>query len=76
MTRSQLVFGVALIVVGVLLLLDRTGAVDAWALLKVWWPAIFILAVPPRCSPVHGTCSVPGCSPAWAWPCSAGPSAT
>ena len=36
MTRSQLVFGVALIVVGVLLLLDRTGAVDAWALLEVW----------------------------------------
>jgi len=44
MTRSQLVFGVLLIAVGVLLLLDRAGSVDAWALFEVWWPAVFVLA--------------------------------
>jgi hypothetical protein len=43
MTRSQLVFGVLLITVGVLLLLDRAGALDAWALFEVGWPAILIL---------------------------------
>ena len=44
MTRSQLVFGVLLIAVGVLLLFDRAGAVDAWTLFEVGWPAIVILA--------------------------------
>jgi hypothetical protein len=44
MTRSQLVFGVLLIAVGVLLLLERAGAVDAWALFGVGWPAVLILA--------------------------------
>lgn len=44
MTRSQLVFGVLLITVGVLLLLDRAGAVDAWAVFESGWPAILLLA--------------------------------
>ena len=44
MTRSQLVVGVLLITVGVLLLFDRAGTVDAWALFEVGWPAIVILA--------------------------------
>ena len=44
MTRSQLVFGVLLITAGVLLLLDRADAVDAWALFTTGWPAILILA--------------------------------
>ncbi len=44
MTRSQLVFGVLLITVGVLLLLDRAGAVDAWSLVASGWPAILVLA--------------------------------
>ena len=44
MTRSQLVFGVLLITVGVVLLVDRAGAVDAWALFTTGWPAILILA--------------------------------
>jgi hypothetical protein len=44
MTRSQVVFGVLLIAIGVLLLMDRTGLLDAWALFEVGWPAILILA--------------------------------
>ncbi len=44
MTRSQLVFGVLLIAVGVLLLFDRAGTVDAWAVFETGWPAILILA--------------------------------
>lgn len=44
MTRSQLVFGVLMIAVGGLLLADQAGAVDAWALFEVGWPAILILA--------------------------------
>ncbi len=44
MTRSQLVFGVALIAVGVLLLFDHAGAVDAWAWFEVGWPALLLLA--------------------------------
>jgi len=44
MTRSQLVFGVLLITAGVLLLLDRAEAVDAWVLFTTGWPAILILA--------------------------------
>lgn len=44
MTRSQFVFGVLLIAVGALLLLDRAGAVDAWALFEVGWPVILLLA--------------------------------
>lgn len=44
MTRSQLVFGVLMIGVGVALLADQAGAVDAWALFEVGWPTILILA--------------------------------
>lgn len=44
MTRSQLVFGVLLIAVGVLLLVDRADLLDAWALFEVGWPAILLLA--------------------------------
>lgn len=44
MTRSQLVVGVLMIAVGVLLLLDRYGGVDAWASFEVGWPAVLLLA--------------------------------
>ncbi len=44
MTRSQLMFGVLLITAGVLLLADRTGAVDAWQVFTTGWPAILILS--------------------------------
>ena len=44
MTRSQVVFGVLLIAIGVLLLLDRADAVDAWAVVQTGWPAILLLA--------------------------------
>jgi hypothetical protein len=42
MTRSQLVVGVALIVLGGLLFADRAGAVDAWTLVLRWWPLLFV----------------------------------
>ena len=44
MTRSQLVFGVLLITVGVLLLFDHAGAIDAWQVFSTGWPTILLLA--------------------------------
>lgn len=42
MTRSQLVVGIALIVLGALLLADQVGDVDAWGLVLSWWPLLFV----------------------------------
>jgi hypothetical protein len=42
MTRSQLVVGTALIVLGALLFADQAGAVDAWGLVLTWWPLLFV----------------------------------
>jgi hypothetical protein len=42
MTRSQLVVGTALIVLGVLLFADHAGRVDAWRLVLTWWPLLFV----------------------------------
>jgi hypothetical protein len=42
MTRSQLVVGTALIVLGGLLFADQAGAVDAWRLVLTWWPLLFV----------------------------------
>lgn len=44
MTRSQLVFGPLFVAVGVLLLLDRAGTLDAWSTVADWWPSVIILA--------------------------------
>ncbi len=44
MTRSQLVFGLAFVVLGVLLLLDEADRVSAWSVLAEWWPTVVILA--------------------------------
>jgi hypothetical protein len=42
MTRSQLVIGSALIALGALLLADQAGALDAWALVRTWWPLVVV----------------------------------
>lgn len=39
---ARTTFGFWLIVLGVLLVLDRTTSIDAWALIKQWWPLLFI----------------------------------
>ncbi len=44
MTRSQLVFGLAFILIGVLLLLDRAGLASTWVVVARWWPVVVVLA--------------------------------
>jgi hypothetical protein len=44
MNRSSLTFGVALVAVGTLLLLDQLGTLDALPILARWWPLVVILA--------------------------------
>ena len=42
MTRSRLVFGLVLIALGVLLLVDQAGRLTAWEVVADWWPTIVI----------------------------------
>jgi hypothetical protein len=42
MTRSRLVFGLVLIALGVLLLLDQAQRLSAWEVVADWWPTIVI----------------------------------
>jgi hypothetical protein len=42
MNRSQLVFGLLFVAVGVLLLADRAGQVNTWAVVADWWPTVVI----------------------------------
>lgn len=44
MNRTNLFFGVALIAVGTLFLLDQLDVVDAWATIAAWWPSLIVLA--------------------------------
>jgi hypothetical protein len=44
MNRSSLFFGLVLIAVGTLFLLDQFDMVDAWPLVADWWPTVVILA--------------------------------
>jgi predicted membrane protein len=44
MTRSSFTFGTIFIVLGVLLLLDRGGALDAWQVIGRWWPLAVVVA--------------------------------
>ncbi|MCC5946951.1 MAG: hypothetical protein JJT89_00730 [Nitriliruptoraceae bacterium] len=44
MTRSRLVLGTTLTLLGGLLLADQAGLVDAWAVLRVGWPSVILLA--------------------------------
>jgi hypothetical protein len=42
MTRPQIVLGPTFVVLGVLLLLDQTGQLEAWSIIAVWWPLVVI----------------------------------
>lgn len=44
MNRSRLVFGPVFIAVGLLLLADQAGRVDAWTLISTWWPTVLLLS--------------------------------
>ena len=44
MTWGRLFFGLLVVAVGVILLLDNAGTLDAWEIFSTWWPAVVILA--------------------------------
>jgi hypothetical protein len=44
MNWGRLFFGLVVVAVGVILLLDNAGTVDAWEIFSTWWPAVVILA--------------------------------
>jgi hypothetical protein len=44
MTRANFFFGLVLIAVGTLLLLDQLEMVDAWPMIADWWPSVIIVA--------------------------------
>ena len=44
MNRSRLVFGPVFIAVGILLLADQAGRVDAWSIVFTWWPTVLLLS--------------------------------
>jgi predicted membrane protein len=44
MNVGRTLFGLVLVAVGVLLLLDQQGAVDAGSIIGTWWPTIFLVA--------------------------------
>lgn len=61
--NSRSLLGVVLVALGVVLLLDRVGTLDAGAVIGAWWPTVFVLAGvlalldrPPR--PVAATVSM------------------
>jgi predicted membrane protein len=44
MNWGRLFFGLLVVAVGVILLLDNAGRLDAWEIFSTWWPAVVILA--------------------------------
>lgn len=44
MNWGRLFFGLLVVAVGVILLLDNAGTLDAWEIFSTWWPAVVILA--------------------------------
>jgi hypothetical protein len=44
MTRSQLVFGLLFVVLGVLLLADQAGLLSTWQIAADWWPTVIVVA--------------------------------
>lgn len=59
MTRSRLLVGLVLITVGGLLLTELAVDLDAWSIIRDWWPVVLIaagllqLATTPR-NPIGG----------------------
>lgn len=44
MDRDRMWWGLVLIAVGGVFLADRLGAIDAWPVIRGWWPAVVVLA--------------------------------
>jgi Domain of unknown function (DUF5668) len=44
MNWGRLFFGLLIVAVGTVLLLDNAGVLDAWAIVSTWWPVVVILA--------------------------------
>ncbi len=44
MNWGRLFFGLLIVAVGALLLLDNAGVLDAWEIFSTWWPVIIVLA--------------------------------
>jgi predicted membrane protein len=44
MNWGRLFFGLLVVAVGVILLLDNAGTLDAWEIFSTWWPTVVILA--------------------------------
>ena len=44
MNWGRVFFGLLVVAVGVVLLLDNAGSVDAWEIFSTWWPAVVVLA--------------------------------
>jgi predicted membrane protein len=44
MNWGRLFFGLLVVAVGVILLLDNAGRLDAWEIFSTWWPVVVILA--------------------------------
>jgi hypothetical protein len=44
MNRSQLVFGLVFVGLGILLLADQAGAINAWTIIADWWPTLVIVS--------------------------------
>lgn len=44
MNWGRLFFGLLIVAVGALLLLDNAGVLDAWEIFSTWWPAVIVLA--------------------------------
>ena len=44
MNWGRLFFGLLIVAVGTLLLLDNAGVLDAWEIVSTWWPVVVILA--------------------------------
>jgi Domain of unknown function (DUF5668)/Cell wall-active antibiotics response 4TMS YvqF len=44
MNWGRVFFGLLVVAVGVILLLDNAGTLDSWEIFSTWWPAVLILA--------------------------------
>lgn len=44
MSRSSFVFGLLFVALGIVLLLDEAGSVEAWEVVEGWWPTVLVTA--------------------------------